>query len=312
MISALCKTLLLVSCAQLATAGGRNADFKDLGLCHISTVASVVASGPIDKPNHHHIFFRNAENNLAVRSVAIDCEARTERWHDIVNLQGGICSDPGATRYPGGVISFVFGMNNNMYSKYKNDNGGWTDYQHHGGVCYGTPAATWIGCVHAFVRGTDNGCWVRWGTPGGGWGGFGSFGGTFVSNPTAAGYQPQRGQIRGLVAQVGTDNKVYTRIWNGGAWADWSCLEGKSAGDPVLVGSSPRPEWNAYGGVELYIRTIDGQLIRRCFDGDIWQDWDAMPFKLWRPFTAVCGHNGTHFYSTKEGRVHLHTYALPQ
>jgi len=311
--------LLLSFTGLLAQDAGRNEPkLFSIDIQLASSIASIVPEGPAGSPNRLHYFVRNCDNSFAVRTVDFDPDGNgPTKWESLRQLGGGLVSTPAGVCFRGQCQVFGYGYNNNLYVRHRMPgNPNYNDWGNLGGVCYGSPGAADIAeTVHVFVRGTDNGVWVRWMPTNNAWYGYAAFGGVIVSNPTATGFTGLTGTKLGLVAAIGTDNKLWFRQWNGGAWNDWSCLDGSGADHPVAIGINPR-NINGdlqYTGCEIYMRNCEGVISRRVFDGDIWQNWDPMPF-FWgvRPFQVVLLKNSTAFFGVRYGKLHGHFCALPR
>lgn len=92
-----------------------------------------------------------------------------------------------------------------------------------------------------------------------------SLGGVLTSGPATSSW----GSTRTDVFARGTDDALWTRMWNGSAWTAWQSMGGLLTSKPAAV------SWGA-DRIDVFIRGTDGALWTRSWNGTAWSAWQSL------------------------------------
>jgi len=168
-------------------------------------------------------------------------------------------------RSTGSLVVWARGTTNQLYAAGVKD-GQWLGWTPKGGTATSRPYPVQLpdGSVDVFYRGGDGALWYgRWATTGA-FLGFHSLGGGLAPGIGPAGAVTGTGRITVLV--VGTNNSLYTRSYQGGAWGPYRSIGGVTHSD--VAAASP-----AAGVLDIYLRGDTGTLFTRHAVGATWGGW---------------------------------------
>jgi glutamate-1-semialdehyde aminotransferase len=216
----------------------------------VRAVSFTEAPAAVTHGERLHLFARGDDGALYHRS------GDGESWEPWASLQGVVVSSPAAAVAGHRLLVYVRGGDDAVFEK-SHDGLRWSGWTRVGGQLNEAPAAASRGeHVEVVVRGRDN---QLWRSTRGAWESWTPIGGDADSAPAVAFLEPQQ-----LIAFCrGRDGGLWhTAFDEGGGWAS---LGGTLASAPAVVAG--------HHTLDVFVRSIDGQVWSRSFDGQAWAGW---------------------------------------